>query len=91
MAGWLYWRIYETRFAKSAFQRRFAERIEPVYGRYFRLLSALGFLHQSGDEIALSDSGAYWLHALQDLFSIDYVARLWGTSQSDPWPSQVVL
>jgi coproporphyrinogen III oxidase-like Fe-S oxidoreductase len=91
MAGWLYWRIYETRFTKSAFLRRFGERIEPVYGKYFRLLSALGLLQQSGDEVRMSDSGAYWLHALQDIFSIDYVARLWGTSQTDPWPNQVVL
>jgi oxygen-independent coproporphyrinogen-3 oxidase len=91
MAGWLYWRVYETSFTRSAFERRFTEQIEAVYGRYLSALTALGLLRQSGDEITLSDTGAYWLHAIQDLFSIDYIAQLWGTSQANPWPSRVSL
>jgi hypothetical protein len=39
----------------------------------------------------LSDRGAFWLHAFEDLFSIDYVSRLWGVSERDPWPEQVLL
>ena len=38
-----------------------------------------------------ADDGIYWLHALQDLFSIEYVSKLWGTSQQDPWPERVLL
>jgi len=91
MAGWLYWRMYETRFKKSDFASRFQERFEAVYGKYFRPLSSLGLLSEGEDEIALTDSGAYWLHALQDVFSIDYVSKLWGTSQQSPWPRAVVL
>jgi oxygen-independent coproporphyrinogen-3 oxidase len=91
MAGWLYWRIYETRFRKSDFARRFHEPFDAVYGKYFRLLSFLGLACERGDEIALTDAGAYWLHALQDVFSIDYVSTLWGTSQHNPWPQAVAL
>lgn len=91
MAGWLYWRIYETRFRKSDFGKRFGRAFDQVYGKGTRLLSLLGLLRQNGDEIVLSDSGAYWLHVLQDLLSIDYIGKLWGTSQQDPWPDRVVL
>jgi oxygen-independent coproporphyrinogen-3 oxidase len=91
MAGWLYWRIYETKFRKRDFELRFHENFDAVYGRYFRPLSSLGYLKEQGDEIMLTDTGAYWLHSLQDLFSIDYVSRLWGTSQESPWPSEVIL
>jgi oxygen-independent coproporphyrinogen III oxidase len=91
MAGWLYWRIYETRFKKTDFQRRFYEDFDAVYGRYLRPWSLLGLLIERKDEIALTDTGAYWLHALQDLFSIDYVSKLWGTSQQNPWPGEVIL
>lgn len=91
MAGWLYWRIYETRFRKSDFERRFHEPLDPVFGRYLRLLSRLGLLIEREDEIALTDAGAYWLHALQDLFSINYISKLWGTSQQAPWPAEVIL
>lgn len=91
MAGWLYWRIYETRFRRSDFMTRFGTDFDVVYGRYMRLLSRLGFLRYDGDEIILSDSGAYWLHVVQDLFSIDYISKLWGTSKQTPWPERVML
>ncbi|MGD0016053.1 MAG: coproporphyrinogen-III oxidase family protein [Verrucomicrobiia bacterium] len=91
MAGWLYWRIYETRFKKTDFQRRFCEDFDAVYGKYLKPWSLLGLLIERKDEIALTDTGAYWLHAIQDLFSIDYVGELWGTSQQKPWPGEVIL
>jgi oxygen-independent coproporphyrinogen-3 oxidase len=92
MAGWLYWRIYETRFRRSDFQKRFGKRFDRMYGRYARLFSILGFLGEDdGDEIVLTDDGAYWLHMLQDLFSTEYVGQLWGTSRQEPWPEKVVL
>jgi len=91
MAGWLYWRMYETRISKSEFGLRFGKELDQVYGSYIRLLSLLGLLKEVGDEVVLSDRGAYWLHALQDAFSIDYIGKLWGTSMQDPWPKQVAL
>jgi coproporphyrinogen III oxidase-like Fe-S oxidoreductase len=92
MAGWLYWRIYETRFKRSDFQERFGKEFDRVYGKYMRLFSLLGFLKKDdGDEIVLCDSGTYWLHVLEDLFSIEYISQLWGTSKQEPWPEKVVL
>lgn len=91
MAGWLYWRIYATHFKKSDFAARFHTAFDTVYGQYMRPLAALGLLHDSADEITLTDAGAYWLHALQDLFSIDYVSTLWGTARANPWPTAVML
>jgi coproporphyrinogen III oxidase-like Fe-S oxidoreductase len=92
MAGWLYWRIYETRFKRSDFQKRFGKGFDRVYGKYMRLFSLLGFLKKDdGDEIVLSDNGTYWLHVLEDLFSIEYISQLWGTSKQQPWPEKVVL
>jgi coproporphyrinogen III oxidase-like Fe-S oxidoreductase len=91
MAGWLYWRIYETRFRKGDFERRFHVPLDAVYGGYLRLLSFLGLLTGDGDEVVLTDAGAYWLHAVQDLFSIDYISKLWGTSRQTPWPAELHL
>ena len=91
MTGWLYWRIYETRFSKHDFERRFHRPLDTVYGKYLWLLSLLGFLTAGEDEVALTDSGAYWLHVVQDLFSIDYIGTLWGTSRHAPWPEEVHL
>jgi oxygen-independent coproporphyrinogen-3 oxidase len=54
-------------------------------------LARLGLLQDDGARIVLSDAGTYWLHALEDLFSIEYIGRLWGTSKAVPWPERVVL
>jgi oxygen-independent coproporphyrinogen-3 oxidase len=91
MAGWLYWRIYETRFLKEDFKTRFKKDFDAVYGRYLQLLALLGFLSDDGDRVVLSDRGAFWLHALEDLFSINYIGRLWGDLKHDPWPQRVPL
>ena len=92
MAWWLYWRVYETRFKRSSFENRFGKKFNDVYGKYVKLFSLLGLLKSdNGNEIVLSDKGTFWLHALQDLFSLDYISKLWGTSKQDPWPERVVL
>lgn len=91
MAGWLYWRIYETRFKKSDFHKRFGKTFDEVYGRYMKLLAFAGLVTDHGDELVCSDNGAYWLHLLEDLLSIDYISKLWGRSAQDPWPKRVVL
>ena len=91
MAGWLYWRVYETRLSKADFEERFGTDFDSTYGRYMKPLASIGFLEDDGEEIVLSNSGAYWLHAVEDLFSIEYVSKLWGTSKQTPWPEEVVL
>jgi oxygen-independent coproporphyrinogen-3 oxidase len=91
MTGWLYWRIYETRFEKKDFHIRFAKDFDSVYGKYLKPLALLGFLKSDGERIILFDKGTYWLHAFEDFFSIDYISKLWGTSKQEPWPQKVVL
>jgi len=90
-ASWLYWRIYETSFRKAAYQERFGRGLAQAYGGYLKILALLGFLADDGEWIHLSDRGAFWLHACEDLFSIDYISKLWGTSKRDPWPEKVIL
>jgi oxygen-independent coproporphyrinogen-3 oxidase len=91
MAGWLYWRIYETRLKKMDFKKRFGKDFNRVYGKYLKPLALLGFLKDDGEQIVLSNRGTYWLHAFEDLLSIDYISKLWGTSKQEPWPEKVVL
>ena len=92
MAWWLYWRIYETRFKRSDFKKRFKKDFNDVWGKYIKIFHLSGFIKKDdGDEIILSDRGTFWLHTLEDLFSLDYISKLWGTSKQEPWPEKVVL
>ncbi len=91
MAAWLYWRIYETKFKKEDFSIRFGQDMDTLLGKHLKFLARLGFLNDDGKQIVLSDRGTYWLHAFEDIFSIDYISTLWGTSKQNPWPEKVVL
>jgi len=92
MAWWFYWRVYETRFKRSDFKQRFGEDFNGIYGKYIKLFSLFGLIKtDDGNEVALSARGTFWLHALEDLFSLDYISKLWGTSKQEPWPEKVVL
>lgn len=90
-AGWVYWRIYETSFRRAAYRERFGEELDATWGSYLRLGRLLGLLTDDGERITLSNAGAFWLHACEDLLSIDYVGELWGASRREPWPEQAVL
>jgi coproporphyrinogen III oxidase-like Fe-S oxidoreductase len=92
MAWWFYWRVYETRIRRSDFRERFAKDFNKIYGKYIKLFSLFGLIKKDdGNEVILSDKGTYWLHALEDLFSLDYISKLWGTSKQEPWPEKVIL
>jgi len=92
MAWWFYWRVYETRFKRSDFKKRFGKEFNEIYGKYIKLFSLFGLIKKDdGNEVTLSDKGTFWLHVLEDLFSIDYISKLWGTSKQEPWPEKVVL
>jgi oxygen-independent coproporphyrinogen-3 oxidase len=91
VGGWLYWRIYETQFKRSDFAKRFNKDFDGRYGKLLKILKWMNFLRDDGDQIVLTDKGTYWLHAMEDILSIDYVSKLWGTSKHVPWPKEVVL
>jgi oxygen-independent coproporphyrinogen-3 oxidase len=92
MAWWFYWRVYEARFKRSDFRKRFGKEFNEIYGKYIKLFSFFGLVKKDdGNEVSLSDKGTFWLHAFEDLFSLDYISKLWGTSKQEPWPEKVVL
>ena len=91
MAGWLYWRFYETKFKKSDFKNRFNASFDKKYGTHMKILNQIGFLKNGKNKITLTDKGTYWIHAFEDFFSIDYINKLWGTSKFNPWPEKVIL
>lgn len=91
MLGWLYWRIYETRFNKQDFNNRFNMDFDGKYGGYMNKLRHLGYLKDEAGQITLTDKGTYWIHAFEDYFSIDYINKLWGGLRKEAWPEAIVV
>ena len=91
MMHWLYWRIYETKIVKRDFEREFGRNFDSTFGKIFSLFNMLGMSEDTGNEVVMTDRGNYWVHVLQNVFSLDFIGRVWEACLADKWPEQVEL
>jgi oxygen-independent coproporphyrinogen-3 oxidase len=91
MAYWLYWRVYEMKLCLADFRELFGEDLDDVYGRMLRLLMRMGMLERDGGCYRVTENSAYWVHRLQNEYSLNYINRLWGRCRQEAWPSEVTL
>ncbi len=93
MAYWLYWRMYELRISDSDFKQQFGEEasLDDMFSHIFKPLEQLGMVERNNGVYRVTRSGAYWIHRLQNEYSLNYINRLWGTCRSESWPAEVML
>jgi oxygen-independent coproporphyrinogen-3 oxidase len=93
LAYWLYWRVYELLVGEAALRQRFGEEVSlgAGLGGLLALARAAGLVRRVDGGWAVTRSGAYWIHRLQNEYSLSYINRLWGTCRRTPWPEQAVL
>jgi coproporphyrinogen III oxidase-like Fe-S oxidoreductase len=91
-AYWLYWSLYALWVSRSDFASKFdGHDLEREFGRLLRPMQILGWLAERSDGYAVTNSGAYWIHRLQNAYSLHYLERLWGTCANEAWPKEVQL
>ncbi|HUU21943.1 MAG TPA: radical SAM protein [Phycisphaerae bacterium] len=91
MAYWLYWRAYEMKIPGDAFRELFDGELDAAYGRLMRLLGRLGMVDRQNGSYLLTEQAAYWIHRLQNEYSLNYINRLWGRCREEAWPREVQL
>ena len=93
MAYWLYWRVYELSVSDADFKQVFGEKesLAKRFDHLFAPLRAAGLARRTAEGIAITQTGAYWVHRLQNEYSLGYINRLWGTCRRSPWPVEAVL
>lgn len=91
MAYWLYWRVYELRANEAGFRQVFGESLASTYGHLFQPLRLLGLAEARNGGYGITNSGAYWIHRLQNEYSLNYINRLWGCCRRQPWPEGATL
>ncbi|MEN8251938.1 MAG: radical SAM protein, partial [Bacteroidota bacterium] len=93
MAYWLYWRIYELKICQKDFQNQFGEEhtIESTFYKVIKPFMLAGMIAKINGSYQVTDAGAYWIHRLQNEYSLNYINRLWGSCRQEPWPSEVFL
>jgi oxygen-independent coproporphyrinogen-3 oxidase len=92
MSGWwwLYWRFYDTRIPLEAIHAALGKDA-PKAHLWLRSVEQAGFAIRNGGYLELTESGAFWLHLLQNHFALNYVNTLWTRARREPWPQAVAI
>ncbi len=91
MTYWLYWRAYEMKLPRAEFADLFGCALEDEYGGLLRALLAARLLVPSDGAYRVTEAAAYWIHRLQNEYSLNYIDRLWGRCRREAWPREVRL
>lgn len=88
---WLYWRLYETRIPISEFEKRFSRGIERRAKLLIKLLFAFYMLERKGNYYALTRRGMFYVHLMQNHFSMNYIGKVWSEMMQEPEPKEILL
>ncbi|MES9871046.1 MAG: hypothetical protein ABW149_15310, partial [Sedimenticola sp.] len=93
MAYWLYWRAYELKIMDRDFLDLFDSEasLDHFFGPLFRPFQLTGMMRRIDGGYEITQSGAYWIHRLQNEYSLSYINRLWGGCRRNAWPEKVDL
>lgn len=91
MAYWFYWRLYEMKLGGEDFRRLFDSELDESFGRLLGLLVRLGLVRREEEDYHVTPEAAYWIHRLQNEYSLNYINRLWGCCRQTAWPDEVRL
>jgi oxygen-independent coproporphyrinogen-3 oxidase len=93
MAYWLYWRIYELKISGREFRSVFGNEasLDVEFGHLLHPLILMKLLEPSDDGYRVTKPGAYWIHRLQNEYSLSYINHLWGTCRKESWPNEAIL
>jgi oxygen-independent coproporphyrinogen-3 oxidase len=92
MSGWwwLYWRFYDTRIPIDDLDEALGGDA-PKARQWLKVVEMIGFAVRKGSCLELTDSGAFWLHLLQNYFALNYVNTLWTRARLEPWPQAIEI
>lgn len=92
MSGWwwLYWRFYDTRIPMDNLDVVLGNDA-PKARRWLKVVEQTGFAVRKGRHLELTESGAFWLHLVQNYFALNYVNTLWIRARQEPWPQSVAI
>ncbi len=93
MAYWLYWRLYELHAEDRDFADLFGpeQSLPDVFGLALKPLELMGWVRRREGGYDVLPKGIYWVHRLQNEYSLDYITRLWSTCKETAWPEAVTL
>jgi oxygen-independent coproporphyrinogen-3 oxidase len=87
---WLYWRFYDTYICKDELHKKFGFEDEKI-NRLFSVFKSLNLIRENEMNYELTMSGSFWIHLLQNFFSLRYINKVWSVAIKEAYPSEISL
>ena len=85
---WFYWRLYDTRIPQEGIKGYSGKTGRKMRQMIFAM-KALNMCTENDAEILLNERGAFWLHLMQNYFSLNYINKVWTVAQRIPFPKEI--
>ena len=88
---WLFWNAYSLRIPRKRFTEIFGDTLESVFGFELYVAGTLGLIKRRDDSYEVTRRGAYLFHIIEQLYTDQYIDKVWRISRTTPWPQKLVL
>ena len=88
---WLFWNTYNLRLDRPTFRKQFGAAIERQFGPELQIARLLGLVHRIPQAYVLTPRGAYLFHLLEQLYTKQYIDKIWRASTLSPWPERLLV
>lgn len=87
----LFWECYNLEIGTERYRHVTGRDLEADFGLELRLGRLLGLLRPKPGGYALTHSGAYLFHRLEQAYTHSYLDKTWGACRHEAWPAAVNL
>jgi oxygen-independent coproporphyrinogen-3 oxidase len=91
MAYWFFWRSYDLAIDTEVFRSLFGQGLPRPVRALLSLCELLGLAERQGNNIRLTETGAYLSHLIEKEYTHAYLETLWNACLEESWPRRVVL
>ena len=87
----LYWRIYDTMIPKTRNLNKCTYKLDELsIIKFFIFFSKkYGLIIENKDHYSMTRNGAFWIHLMQNYFSLRYINKIWTTAMQKAWPQSI--
>jgi len=88
---WLFWNCYNGVICAAAYGKLFGRSLIEDFGGWLATATALRWLRRSADQWHLTARGSYLFHRVEQIYTLQYIDRVWTGAMQAPWPEEVLV
>lgn len=88
---YLFWGAYSMKIHLDKFEKIIDEPLNKLFSFEFLLAEKAGFCRKNGKYYEVTDKAAYIYHFIEQVYTTEYIDRMWNVSRNVAFPERIVL